>query len=159
MAEKKVQEALWLLEEAGHLDILKDGVGGPSRPPRRASGGVAAAVMASLRDSDGRQAVRRRGGGRSRSRAGGAVAKGRWRALQIQKAGPLVSPQTRGPEVRARGTPPGRTAVSGPGIVCSRGLGARAASVARSRAPGPGLANRENGSCGMWPRVGGFAPH
>ncbi|KAJ1197247.1 hypothetical protein NDU88_001109 [Pleurodeles waltl] len=46
MAESKLQEALRLLREAGRLDILKEGVEGPSRPPQRASGGVAAAVIA-----------------------------------------------------------------------------------------------------------------
>ncbi|KAJ1152505.1 hypothetical protein NDU88_005280 [Pleurodeles waltl] len=134
MAEKKVQEALRLLKEAGHMDMLKDGLGGPSRPPRRASGGVAAAVLAcsSSRDSDERQAVRRRGGGRSMGRAGGAVVKGRGRALPFQRAGPWF----RGSDVRARGTPPGSAAASGAGVVC--GLGARGRECWRPACPQSG---------------------
>ncbi|KAJ1142306.1 hypothetical protein NDU88_008633 [Pleurodeles waltl] len=57
-AEEKVQAALRLLTEAGCLDILKEDVVGPSRPPRRASSGVAVAVLACSppRAFDGRQA-------------------------------------------------------------------------------------------------------
>ncbi|KAJ1128576.1 hypothetical protein NDU88_006953 [Pleurodeles waltl] len=78
MSERKVQEALHLLEEAGRLDLLQGGVGGSSRPPRRTSGGVAAAVLAcsTARDGGRRQAVSRRGRGRFRGRAGGELARG-----------------------------------------------------------------------------------
>ncbi|KAJ1169038.1 hypothetical protein NDU88_000945 [Pleurodeles waltl] len=58
-ADEEVQAALRLLTEAGRLDILKEGVVGPSRPLWRASSGVAVAVLACSppRTSDGRQAV------------------------------------------------------------------------------------------------------
>ncbi|KAJ1130176.1 hypothetical protein NDU88_008532 [Pleurodeles waltl] len=46
MADARVQEAFRLLREAGRLDLIQSGVGGPSRPTRRASSGVAAAVLA-----------------------------------------------------------------------------------------------------------------
>ncbi|KAJ1123537.1 hypothetical protein NDU88_002006 [Pleurodeles waltl] len=46
MADARVQEAFRLLREAGRLDLIQSGVGGPSRPARRASSGVAAAVLA-----------------------------------------------------------------------------------------------------------------
>ncbi|KAJ1186362.1 hypothetical protein NDU88_003144 [Pleurodeles waltl] len=109
MAAEKVQEALRLLREAGQLDLLQDGVEGPSCPPRRASGGVSAAVLAcsSSREPDERQAVRRRGVGRSKSRAGGALLKGRGRALLLRRAGFRASPRSCGPGSRARGLPKG----------------------------------------------------
>ncbi|KAJ1130241.1 hypothetical protein NDU88_008596 [Pleurodeles waltl] len=46
MAVDKVQEALCLLRKAGQLDMLREGVVGPARPPRCVSGGVAGAVLA-----------------------------------------------------------------------------------------------------------------
>ncbi|KAJ1177127.1 hypothetical protein NDU88_002389 [Pleurodeles waltl] len=58
MVAQKVQEASRLLEEAGRMDLLKEGLGGPSRPSGRASGGVAAVVLScsSSGDFDERQA-------------------------------------------------------------------------------------------------------
>ncbi|KAJ1088643.1 hypothetical protein NDU88_001799 [Pleurodeles waltl] len=44
--EAKVREALALLRQAGRLDLLRDGALAPTRPARRASAGVAAAVAA-----------------------------------------------------------------------------------------------------------------
>ncbi|KAJ1181534.1 hypothetical protein NDU88_006741 [Pleurodeles waltl] len=44
-ADAKVQAALRLLKEDGHLDILHEGVGGPKHPARRAPSGVVAAVL------------------------------------------------------------------------------------------------------------------
>ncbi|KAJ1210149.1 hypothetical protein NDU88_005517 [Pleurodeles waltl] len=115
-AESKVQEALRLLREAGRLDILKEG-------------DVVAAVItcSSPRAPDDRQAVRRRGGGRYRGRAGDAVVRGRGRASPPQRAGPLVAPSL-------------RVLVPGSSAVNSLGLGARrlrfsAARVASARAP------------------------
>ncbi|KAJ1209843.1 hypothetical protein NDU88_005215 [Pleurodeles waltl] len=73
MSDFKVQEALRLLREAGRLDLIQGGVGGPSRPPRRASGRVAATVLAcsTMRGGARKQAVSRRGRGRVRGRVGG----------------------------------------------------------------------------------------
>ncbi|KAJ1206123.1 hypothetical protein NDU88_001532 [Pleurodeles waltl] len=106
-AEDKVQEALRLLREEGRLGILKEGVGGPSRPPRRASGSVEAAVIAcsSPRAAYGRQAVRRRGGGRCRGRVGGAAVEGRGRpgppaGLKLRGAEDYGGPHVPGPPRR-----------------------------------------------------------
>ncbi|KAJ1112797.1 hypothetical protein NDU88_001058 [Pleurodeles waltl] len=57
MDDAKVQEALRLLREAGCLNLLQGGMGGPLRPLRRASSGVAAAVLAcsASRSAAGRQ--------------------------------------------------------------------------------------------------------
>ncbi|KAJ1202202.1 hypothetical protein NDU88_006003 [Pleurodeles waltl] len=44
--EAKVQHALRLLEEAGHLDLVRPGAATAARPTRKAASGVAAAVMA-----------------------------------------------------------------------------------------------------------------
>ncbi|KAJ1092317.1 hypothetical protein NDU88_005428 [Pleurodeles waltl] len=44
----KVQEALCLLEEAGQLDLVRVEAAVASRPAKRASSGVAAAVLAYL---------------------------------------------------------------------------------------------------------------
>ncbi|KAJ1175169.1 hypothetical protein NDU88_000460 [Pleurodeles waltl] len=44
--EAKVLEAVVLLRQAGRLDLLKEGALAPTRPARRASAGVAAAVAA-----------------------------------------------------------------------------------------------------------------
>ncbi|KAJ1098236.1 hypothetical protein NDU88_003352 [Pleurodeles waltl] len=46
MADEKVQKALALLEQAGRVDIVQPEALGLLRPVRRASAGVAAAVMA-----------------------------------------------------------------------------------------------------------------
>ncbi|KAJ1104574.1 hypothetical protein NDU88_001984 [Pleurodeles waltl] len=46
LADARVQEALRLLREAGRLDLIQGELGALSRPPRWASGGVAAAVLA-----------------------------------------------------------------------------------------------------------------
>ncbi|KAJ1145550.1 hypothetical protein NDU88_011836 [Pleurodeles waltl] len=143
MAERKVQEALRLLEEAGRLDLLQGGVGGSSRPPRRASGGVAAAVLAysTVRDGGQRQVVSRRGGGRVRGRAGGEFARDRGRALDTHRAAPLGSPRARGAAVHARASS-GGTAAAGAGGMCGRGL--------RARGPARLLAARRQG--GEWVR-------
>ncbi|KAJ1171797.1 hypothetical protein NDU88_003655 [Pleurodeles waltl] len=73
LADSRVQEALRLLREAGRLDLIQGELGAPSRPPRRASGGVAAAVLACSepRGAASRQLVRGRGGGRLRARGEG----------------------------------------------------------------------------------------
>ncbi|KAJ1192611.1 hypothetical protein NDU88_001918 [Pleurodeles waltl] len=124
MAERKVQEALRLLEEAGRLDHLQDCVGGPPRPPRRASGGVAAAVLtcSTARNVGRRQEVSRRGEGRVRGWGGGVIARGRGRALETHRAAPLGSPRTRGVAVRARAS---SGVAAGAGVMCGRGLRAR----------------------------------
>ncbi|KAJ1141871.1 hypothetical protein NDU88_008199 [Pleurodeles waltl] len=46
MAEDKVRKALALLEQAGRMDLVRPEALGPLHPARRASAGVAAAVMA-----------------------------------------------------------------------------------------------------------------
>ncbi|KAJ1186843.1 hypothetical protein NDU88_003623 [Pleurodeles waltl] len=73
MADTMVQEAFRLLREAGRLDLVKSGVGGPSRPTPRASSGVAAAVLAcsESRGAASRTMVSGRGGGRARARGEG----------------------------------------------------------------------------------------
>ncbi|KAJ1126402.1 hypothetical protein NDU88_004810 [Pleurodeles waltl] len=45
-SEAKVMEAVALLRQAGRLDLLREGALAPTRPARRASAGVAAAVAA-----------------------------------------------------------------------------------------------------------------
>ncbi|KAJ1217899.1 hypothetical protein NDU88_005486 [Pleurodeles waltl] len=124
MSERKVQEALRLLEEAGRLDLLQGGVGGSSRPPRRASAGVATAVLAcsTARDGGRRQAVSMRG--RVRGRAGGELASGRGRASETHRAAPLGSLRARGAAVCVRASS-GGAAVAGAGGRCGRGLRAR----------------------------------
>ncbi|KAJ1197918.1 hypothetical protein NDU88_001762 [Pleurodeles waltl] len=69
LADARVQEALRILREAGRLDLIQGELGAPSRPPRRASGGVAAAVLAcsESRGAASRQLVSRMGGGRLRA--------------------------------------------------------------------------------------------
>ncbi|KAJ1144935.1 hypothetical protein NDU88_011229 [Pleurodeles waltl] len=73
LADARVQEALRLLREAGRLDLIQGDLGAPSRPPRRASGGVAAAVLACSepRGAASLQLVSGRGGGRLRARGEG----------------------------------------------------------------------------------------
>ncbi|KAJ1172367.1 hypothetical protein NDU88_004214 [Pleurodeles waltl] len=46
MAEEKVRQALALLEQAGRMDLVQPEAFGPGQPVRRASTGVAAAVLA-----------------------------------------------------------------------------------------------------------------
>ncbi|KAJ1143586.1 hypothetical protein NDU88_009893 [Pleurodeles waltl] len=94
MAADKVPEALHLLREVGRLDMLREGV-------------EAVLACSSSREPDERQAVRRRGGGRSKGRAGGAVLKGRGRALPLRGSGFRVSPPPRGLGSHARGSPRG----------------------------------------------------
>ncbi|KAJ1164676.1 hypothetical protein NDU88_005110 [Pleurodeles waltl] len=130
MAERKVQEALRLLEEAGRLDLLQEGVGGPSRPPRRASGGVAAAVLAcsTSRDVGGRQAGRGCAGGRRVVRPGpegsGRLACSRLAERRVSVARScMLTASRRGHKEKGRGLqaalgarPPGRASLpAGPG--------------------------------------------
>ncbi|KAJ1082599.1 hypothetical protein NDU88_002764 [Pleurodeles waltl] len=46
MAEDKVRVALALLQQAGHMDLVRPEVLAAERPVRRASAGIAAAVLA-----------------------------------------------------------------------------------------------------------------
>ncbi|KAJ1101393.1 hypothetical protein NDU88_006461 [Pleurodeles waltl] len=117
LADARVQEAFRLLREAGRLDLIQGGMGAPSRPPRRASGGVAAAVLAcsESRGAASRQLVSRRDGGRVR-----ACGEGR-------RAGARSLGDRR---VVARGSPKRRSAA---GRVQPSGEGAPAAAVKKLR--------------------------
>ncbi|KAJ1199006.1 hypothetical protein NDU88_002844 [Pleurodeles waltl] len=102
MADARVQEAFRLLREAGRLDLVKSRVGGPSRPTRRASSGVAPAVLAcsESRGAASRHMVSGRGGGRARARG-----EGRRNASRVPGARRVVarvSPAAKGAAGRTR---------------------------------------------------------
>ncbi|KAJ1165258.1 hypothetical protein NDU88_005686 [Pleurodeles waltl] len=140
MADGKVQEAMRLLREAGRLNLIQGGVGGPSRPSRRASSGVAAAVLACSTSRGGarKQPVSRRGGGRARVRAGDEGRSGRGRPFESHRVVPLGSLVTRGATVRARASMGGAAAAGGR-RACGRGPAGRGPAhllAARSAAVG-----------------------
>ncbi|KAJ1199423.1 hypothetical protein NDU88_003259 [Pleurodeles waltl] len=71
--EEQVKAALVLLQQAGRMDLLKEEALAPGRPARRASAGVAAAVMACLPPRAGAACSQVRRGGKG---AGGPSSEG-----------------------------------------------------------------------------------
>ncbi|KAJ1190002.1 hypothetical protein NDU88_006742 [Pleurodeles waltl] len=137
--DPKVEEALALLRQAGRLDLVNFGALAPSRPARRASAGVAAAVAACSppRHSDGAQvrglkgkALREAGLGAPREFRGqalrGGLARGSPRASPVEgwvgglRAGGKNA--RRGPVLKRYGTQHGARTETGAGV--SRGRGA-----------------------------------
>ncbi|KAJ1126763.1 hypothetical protein NDU88_005169 [Pleurodeles waltl] len=112
MAEDKVRKALALLEQAGHMDIVRQEALGPLCLPRRASAGVAAAGMACSPPRTTRMVspqVRRGGRGKGGPwRKGAAWAAGGACEVGPAGAGPKGNP--RRPEVYR-----GRSEVGGGG--------------------------------------------
>ncbi|KAJ1186421.1 hypothetical protein NDU88_003202 [Pleurodeles waltl] len=121
--EKKVQQALALLREAGRLDLLAPEALAPGRPVRRASAGVAAAVAACSppRAAYGGKvgAVRGRGlreagpgagrAGRGRVVGGGTTREAPRASLEAclgRRARASVGKARRSPAVRRYGAPP-----------------------------------------------------
>ncbi|KAJ1191129.1 hypothetical protein NDU88_000445 [Pleurodeles waltl] len=137
-SEDKVQAALRLLTEAGRLDMLKEGVIGPSRPARRASSGVVAVVLACSppRALAVRQAVS--GRGRCWGGVGCVAAKGRRRASPTRRASPHEALKTHRAGPRLQG--------SSSGCTCALGTSGWSILVPAARcpmiAPGPSVFER-----------------
>ncbi|KAJ1180365.1 hypothetical protein NDU88_005587 [Pleurodeles waltl] len=131
-AESKVQEALRLLREAGRLDTLKEGVEGPLRPPRRASGGSGDHLLfaaGSGRQAGGKEEGRREGQG------WGCGCRGPREGLATSAAQPLCGSEAARGWVSRPGDSPGARARPRKRRSVQAGLGRAAAEDSVGRAP------------------------
>ncbi|KAJ1127202.1 hypothetical protein NDU88_005605 [Pleurodeles waltl] len=107
MADDKVQEAFWLLSEAGRLDLVRDGALGPPLQARRAASRVAVAILACSPPhsvSATKTAVSVRGRGRARGSRRKEVGTGQGGLLPTRPSGMSQSTRRAGiPEIEKGG--------------------------------------------------------
>ncbi|KAJ1213447.1 hypothetical protein NDU88_001084 [Pleurodeles waltl] len=102
MAEAKVQQALRLLVEAGHMDLIRAKVWPLARPARKSAGSVVAAVWACSPPRREKVCVLQEEAGPSGGYPGGRfVAPRRW---EEEKAGPSAGSRMASPEVWSDGS-------------------------------------------------------